>query len=146
MRAYVSVFVMLSFFVLCISGCSSLFQRTSESVSPIVGTWISYDPGAQIIFSFSPDNTMYCSVPEAPEYDFSANYVCDFSQETATIDLENISSSGVPVNCLGIVRFNEANAMEFAGSFGTQPERPTRFSGSSDNLSNIYLRFTRQDQ
>ena len=142
--------------LLFLAGCGGAVRQTATAPAPapakpsnaIVGSWSSFDPGAEVIFSFTADNTMSCTVPDASEYSFTATYSVDLSSQPATMDLQNISSGSIPGGtCLAILRFSEPNVMEFRGNFGTpgQISRPTDFTGGAD-LSNLYLRFTRRGE
>ena len=153
MSTHVRVVTMACLFLLYLAGCGAVRKTetapaAAKPSSPIIGSWSSYDPGAEVIFSFGADNSMSCTVPDASEYSFTATYTVDLTTQPATLDLQNISAGSIPgASCLAIVRFPEQDVMEFRGNFGTpgQIARPADFSGGAD-LTNLYLRFTKRGQ
>ena len=123
-------------------GCSVIGIK---SETPVIGKWTAiHQSGAEIIFEFKPDMTMTCSVPEAPDYSFTANYTVDTSKNPTTVDLDNIKSVNIGGVCLAIVQLSGDNKMEFYGTFGEsgQVSRPSEFSKYAD-LPNLYLEFNK---
>ena len=129
-------------FSLIIYSCSML--RVSES-QRITGKWTAFhQSGAEIIFEFKPDMTMTCTVPDAPDYSFTANYTVDNSKNPTTVDLLNIESMNIQEVCLAIIQFSDDNKMEFFGIFGEpgQVSRPSEFNKYAD-IPELYLEFNK---
>ena len=145
MRKQLWMVVALGIAVFFLAGCSMIGKKTEN---PIIGTWsgVYVLEGAEVIFEFSPENTMTCTVPDAPEYSFTADYAINMSAQPATVDLRNIDAGALPNACLGIVRFPGGDAMEFMGSFGQadQVSRPVEFS-KYDEMPSIYIEFRKSD-
>lgn len=147
-----TVHFLIALAVLCAAGCGTAARQASQSAPDsvpangniLLGAWSSFDPGAEVIFRFEPGNTMSCEVPDADQFSFSAEYAVDLSHTPATLDLSGITASSLSGGCLAIVRFPEPDIMEFVGSFGSAPTRPTEFAGGTDPSGNLFLRFTRE--
>ena len=121
-------------------GCSLIGMKGK---TPIIGEWAAFhQSGAKVIFEFKPDMTITCSVPEAPDYSFTANYTVDTSKKPITVDLSNIKSVYFSRVCLAIVQFSGDNKMEFFGTFGEpgQVSHPSELSKYVD-FPNLYLEF-----
>ncbi|MFC1485907.1 hypothetical protein ACFL55_02650, partial [Candidatus Latescibacterota bacterium] len=144
-RKQIIVVSALSIIMLHMAGCSMLGRKGGN---PVIGTWsaIYTLEDAEVIFGFKPDMTMTCTVPEAPENSFTADYSINMSTKPATIDLVNITSGALPDACLGIIQFPDSDSMEFMGTFGDagQVSRPSEFR-QYEEIPNIYLYFRKRD-
>ncbi len=124
-------------------GCSMMRKNVDN---PIIGKWTAvHQSGTEIIFEFKPDMAMNCTIPDAPEYSFTANYTINTSKNPAMIDMSNIESMNIQGMCLAIVTFSGDDTMEFFGSFGEpgQVSRPSEFNKYAD-FPDLYLEFKKE--
>ena len=137
------LFVSAAFLCVVIAGCSQMRMKSENSV---VGTWTAmHDSGLEVIFEFKPGMKMACTVPDAPEYSFVADYTFDPSKKPATVDLKNIDPATIQSVCLAIVKFSGNDTMEFHGLFGEpgQVSRPAKIEPYTE-LPELYLKFTKK--
>ena len=126
-----------------LTGCSMIGMKGDN---PLIGKWTAvHQSGAEIIFKFKPDKTMTCTVPEASDYSFTANYMLGTSKNATTLDMRDIESVNIHGVCLAIVRIvriNGNNKMTFFGTFGDpqQISRPAEFNKYTE-FPDVYLEF-----
>ena len=106
-----------------------------------------HQSGTEIIFEFKPDMTMKSTIPDAPDYSFTANYTIDTSKNPVTVDLGNIESMNIQGMCLAIVTFSGDDTMVFFGTIGDpgQVSRPTKINKYAD-IPDLYLEFKKVNE